>query len=157
MGRRARRRPAGQAPPAPKPKPPRGTFTDRFIAAADERPKPPWHPFPLVELCVLAGIVCIVLGLLSFEDSDGRLLLLMGLVLASLGGLDTVVRDHFAGLRSHSLVLAGVPAVLASGALFFVGAPWPALVAAAVAIFAGGFWLFRSQFRKRSGGYGFRA
>ena len=33
----------------------------------NEPPKSPWHPFPLVELCVLAGIVLIVLGLLELR------------------------------------------------------------------------------------------
>ena len=35
-----------------------------FIAAGEQRPKAPWHPFPLVELCVLAGIVFIIVGFL---------------------------------------------------------------------------------------------
>ena len=38
-------------------------------------------------------------------------LLVVRLALGSLGGLDTAVREHFAGYSSHSLVLAGVPAV----------------------------------------------
>ena len=32
--------------------------------AAAERPRAPWHPFPLVELCVLVGLVLIVWGLI---------------------------------------------------------------------------------------------
>lgn len=165
MGRRSRRRGDGgtldgaerRRADKPKPRPPRGTFGERLLATADERPKPPWHPFPLVELSILAGIVLIVVGFIKFDDRDGRTMLLMGLVLASLGGLDTAARDHFAGLRSHTLVLSGLPTVLLAGGLFFVRAPWPAIVAAAVAVFAGCFWLFRREFRKRSGGYTFRA
>jgi hypothetical protein len=159
MGRRSRKRGVGEGrpAPAPKPRPPRGTFTDRFIAAADARPKAPWHPFPLVELCVLVGLVLIVWGVIDFGDRDGRILLLMGLVLASLGGLDTALRDHFAGFRSHTLLLAGLPAVLLSGALFFARTPWPAIVVSAVAVFAAGIWFFRAQFRRRSGGVSFRA
>ena len=33
------------------------------------------------------------------------------LALASLGGLDTAPREHFAGFRSHTMMLAGLPAV----------------------------------------------
>lgn len=152
MGKRSRKR--GDEPvPARKP----DTWADRFIAAGDQRPKAPWHPFPLVELCVLLGIVLIVLGFIGFEDRDGRVMLAMGLVLASLAGLDTAVRDHFSGFRSHTLLLAGVPAVLLAGVLFYLRVPWPVVVAAAVVAFVAGVVLFQRQFRKHSGGYAFKA
>ena len=75
----------------------------------DERPKAPWHPFPLVELAVLAGIVLLVLGLLDYGSDRGRAMLVCGMLLGSLGGLDTALREHFAGYRSHTTVLAGDP------------------------------------------------
>ena len=134
---------------APKPE----TFVDRFIAAGEQRPKAPWHPFPLVELCVLAGIVFIVLGFLNFEERDGRILLVMGLALSSLAGLDTAVRDHFSGFRSHTLLLAGVPTVLAAAGLFYARVPWPVVLAGAIAVLIGAVWFFATQFRKRSGGH----
>ena len=152
MGRRSRARraaspaPAAPAPPAPRPAP-----------LTDERPQAPWHPFPLVELRVLVGIVLLVIGVITGLDSDrGRLALLCGLVLASLGGLETVLREHFTGFRSHSSVLAGLPAVLTAGALFFARAPWIAVAGGAVVVFLAGFWVFRSAFRRRSGGPSFR-
>jgi hypothetical protein len=153
MGRRSRaRRAAAPTPPAPAPPP-----AHRPAPLGDERPKAPWHPFPLVELCVLVGIVLIVIGAITGLDSDrGRLALLCGLVLASLGGLDTALREHFNGFRSHSSVLAGLPAVLVAGALFFARAPWIAVVGAGVLVFAFGFWAFRTAFRRRSGGLSFR-
>ena len=155
MGKRSRRR--GDEPlPAPAAKNP-DTWSDRFVAAGEQRPKAPWHPIPLVELCVLAGIVLIVVGFIDFDDRDGRILLALGLVLASLAGLDTAARDHFAGFRSHTMLLAGVPAVLVSGGLFYARAPWPAVVAAALVVFVGGLVLFQREFRKRSGGYAFKA
>jgi hypothetical protein len=156
MGKRSRRRGDQPAPAAAPAKKPDG-WADRFIAAGEQRPKAPWHPVPLVELCVLVGIVLIVFGFINFEDRDGRVLLAMGFVLASLAGLDTAVRDHFSGFRSHTLLLAGVPTVLAAGTLFYARAPWPAVVAVAMVILTGGVWFFRSQFRSRSGGYSFRA
>ena len=153
MGRRSRARRAAPSTPAA----PSRTPAPRPAPLRDERPKAPWHPFPLVELCVLVGIVLIVIGVISGIDGErGRLALLCGLVLASLGGLDTALREHFAGFRSHSTVLAGLPAVLAAGALFFGRAPWIAVTAAALLVFAGGFLALRAAFRRRSGGASFK-
>jgi hypothetical protein len=154
MGRRSRARRAAQPPPeAPSvPPPPR-----RPAPLGDERPQAPWHPVPLVELSVFIGLVLIVVGFVVGLGTDGgRLALLSGLVLASLGGLDTVLREHFAGFRSHSSVLAGLPAVLVAGGLFFGRAPWAAVVAGGAITFAAAFWWFRLAFRRRSGGLSFR-
>jgi lysylphosphatidylglycerol synthetase-like protein (DUF2156 family) len=152
MGRRSRARRAAQptAPAAP-------TVAPRPAPLSDERPKAPWHPFPLVELCVLVGIVLLVLGvILGLDEDRGRLALLCGLLLASLGGLDTALREHFNGYRSHTTVLAGLPAVLAAGVLFFLRAPWIAIALGAAAVFAAGFLIFRNAFRRRSGGLTFK-
>ncbi len=125
-----------RAPPTRAAAPPAAPAR-RPAPLSDERPKAPWHPFPLVELSVLVGIVLIVIGRDRGLDSDrGRLALLCGLVLASLGGLDTALREHFNGFRSHSSVLAGLPAVLVAGALFFARAPWVAVVVAGALVFA---------------------
>jgi hypothetical protein len=154
MGRRSRaRRAAGIAPASPTPPP----AAPRPAPLSDERPKAPWHPFPLVELCVLVGIVLIVLGLIIGFDSDrGQLALVCGVLLASLGGLDTAVREHFNGYKSHSSVLAGLPGVIAAAALFFARAPWIAVAVGAALVFGLAFWGFRTAFRRRSGGLSFR-
>ena len=117
-----RRRPKSTAPPVP-PRAPKRSLADRI----DARPKAPWHPFPLVELAVLVGIVCIAVGLFTRDDAYGRTLIALGLALGALGGLDTTVREHFSGFSSHTLVLAAFPAVaiavvfaIAGGPLFLV-------------------------------------
>jgi uncharacterized integral membrane protein len=92
-----------------------------------ERPQTPWHPFPLVELAIFVGLVCIVVGFLTRDGARGRVLLALGMTLASLGGLDTAVREHFAGYRSHTLVLAAFPAVATTVILALAGVP-PVLV-----------------------------
>ena len=103
----------------------------------DDRPRAPWHPVPLAELCVLLGILLMVVGLIDGIGSDrGRLLLVFGMAMGSLGGLDTAAREHFAGWASHTTVLAGVPAVAAAAVLYFLHAPWIAIVAGAAALFA---------------------
>jgi hypothetical protein len=142
MGRRARRRADAPAPPAP---------AARRPGRLDERPRAPWHPFPLVELCALLGLVLLVLGLLDLDSSRGRTFLLAGMAIGSLAGLETALREHFTGFRSHSTVLAGVPAVALAAALFFLDVPWPALVLAAIATFAGSFALLRRAHRRRGG------
>lgn len=152
MGRRSRNR-----APEPASAPPRPSRLDRFIDAGEERPKAPWHPFPLIELCVLVGIVLIVLGLFNTQDSEGRLMLLFGMVLASLAGLDTAVREHWSGFRSHSLLLAAVPMVLVAGTLFFTRVLWPLLLAISVGVFLGAFLYCRAVFRRASGGSSFKA
>ncbi len=148
MGRRSRRRVDAPLPsPAPRaPSPPR----------ADELPRPPWHPVPLIELCVLVGLVLVVLGFLNFQESSGRAMLVAGMALGSLGGLDTALREHLGGRRSHSTLLAALPAVLLAAALYFAGAPWPLLVLGAVAAFAAAFVALRRVFVRRSGGLSFK-
>jgi hypothetical protein len=117
----------------------------------DERPRAPWHPFPLVELAVLAGIVMLVLGLLDAGSDRGRALLVCGMLLGSLGGLDTALREHFAGFRSHTTIIAGLPAVALAAVLYFARAAWPAVVAGAVVVFAAAAWLLARAYARRAG------
>jgi hypothetical protein len=143
MGRRSRKRGVEPLPaPAREPAPARR-------AAAGERPRAPWHPFPLVELCVLIGLVLLVWGLFTADEASGRVLLVCGMALGSLGGLDTALREHFSGYRSHALLIAALPAVLVAGVLFFASAPWIVIPVAAGAVLAGGFVLLRRAFRAR--------
>ena len=175
MGRRSRKRSApppapvagqasapGRAPAEPRasagPGAPVRTGRPASVRARlDEAPPAPWAPVPLVELCVLAGLVLIVVALVRGSDRAG-LLLACGVALASLAGLELSIREHFAGYRSHTTVLAGAAAVLSAVPLFFfTGLPQPVLLAIAVVVFAAAFVLLRRAFRARSGGVGFRA
>ena len=99
---------------------------------------------------MLAGIVLLVLGLINVESDSGRAMLVAGMLLGSLGGLDTVLREHFGGFKSHAVVLGALPAVLTAGALFFARAPWIAVPLAGAAVFAAAFTAFRRAFRARS-------
>jgi hypothetical protein len=132
-----RKRPKTSAPAVP-PRAPRPA-----ARRLEQRPNAPWHPFPLVELAVLVGIVLIVVGLISHDTHHGRALLVLGLLLGSLGGLDTTAREHFAGYRSHTLVLALTPAVGLTVVLAVAGAPTLVIPPVAIATFATAFALLR--------------
>ena len=88
----------------------------RKAPKVDERPPAPWGSFPLAELSVLAGIVMLVIGVVSRSPTA----IGVGVVLAALGGLEVSAREHFAGYRSHTTLLAGVAFVLVTGALFYL-------------------------------------
>jgi hypothetical protein len=136
------------AAPAARPRPER--------PGRDERPPAPWGSFPLSELVILLGIVLIVWGLLSGEDGGERLA--AGLVIASLGGGELALREHLAGYRSHSTLLAGVATFVAVTAVALGAGPvklWLLLVVG-LAVFGATFYAMRELFRRRSGGLGFR-
>ena len=155
MGKRARRR-GGAAEVAParaeRPRADSATAPRRRGGrpTIEDRPKPPWHPVPLVELCVLVGIVLLVLGALNLDSDRGKVMLVLGMALGSLGGLDTALREHLAGYRSHTTLIAALPAVTTAAVLFFARAPWLLLVGAGVAVFAGVFWWMRRVFMRRA-------
>ena len=81
----------------------------------------------------------------------------VGLALGSLAGLELSIREHFAGYRSHTLVLSAAVGVPVFGALFVATKISPAIcVAAGLVAFGGAAYLFASAFRRRSGGALFR-
>ena len=131
-----------------RPQPRRVTPAAARKGGVVERPKAPWHPFPLVELCVFVGIVLLVIGGLNASSDRGRLLLVCGMALGSLGGLDTAVREHWAGFRSHTTVLAAAPAVVVAALLYFAGAPWIAVVLGAGAVGAAAWTGLRRVYRR---------
>jgi len=139
-----RRRPKSTSPQVP-PRPPRG------VERIDARPKAPWHPFPLVELCVLIGIVCIAVGFFSRDSTMGRTVLGLGFALGALGGLDTSVREHWAGYRSHTLVLAAFPAVAVAILSALAGVPAVVVPIALLGIFMAAFVALRRVWERTSG------
>jgi hypothetical protein len=166
MGKRSRKRPGPDRPTST-----RAERDARRRAAASvpagtrrrsgERPPAPWGSFPLSELVVLIGLVLFVVGLVTFNSSRGHLMVFAGMVLGSLGGLEVSVREHFAGFRSHTTLLAGSSGVLAMLAVAVAG-KGKGTVVLGIAVFVGtlvffgAFWLLRDVFRRRSGGLGFR-
>ena len=154
MGRRTRKRgglttraerDAARRAPAPRRSP------------ASQRPAPPWGSFPLSELVILIGIVVMIWGFVSGAD-EGEERVAAGLLLASLGGGELALREHLAGFRSHSALLAGVAAFAVVTAVALALGPvkvWVLLIAGA-AVFGAAFYGMRELFKRRSGGLGFR-
>jgi hypothetical protein len=143
--RRARAAAGAESPP-PRPGRP----------SASERPRAAWGSFPLSELVILLGIVLIVWG--AARGDGGEEMLLAGLVIASLGGGELALREHLAGFRSHSSLLAGVAAFVVVSAVALGLGPvrlW-VLAILGVGVFAATLYTMRELFKRRSGGLGFR-
>jgi uncharacterized integral membrane protein len=121
--------------------------------SADERPPAPWGSFPLAELVILAGIV--MLGVGAFSKSPTSLAI--GVVLAALGGLEVAAREHFAGYRSHTTLLAGMLFVLVTGSLFYLaGLILAVCLGVGAVVFVAAFIALRRAFQRASGGLSFK-
>ncbi|HWM62986.1 MAG TPA: hypothetical protein VNP96_03255 [Solirubrobacterales bacterium] len=121
---------------------------------ADERPSAPWGAFPLAELTILGGIVMLGIGLATQSVPA----IAVGVVLAALGGLEVSVREHLAGYRSHTTLLAGFVFVLVTGLLFYLaGTILAVALLVGAAAFVAAFVALRRVFQRASGGLSFRA
>jgi hypothetical protein len=159
MGKRSRKRGATIAPPQPTAaEPVRAQAAARVARRArmEDAPKAPWSPFPLTELVILLALILLALGFFSSGDRRG-VLIGVGLVLASLAGGELALREHFAGYRSHTTLLAGLAGFLVGAVAVAIGVPKLAVLIIAVVVAVACFPLLRRAFMRRSGGLGFRA
>ena len=106
---------------------------------------------------MLAGIALMAWGLLSWS-SAGNVRFGAGLAVAALGGLELSLREHLAGFRSHTTLLAAAAAFAVVTVLALSTGPYPlwALLAIAAALFGSAFYGLRQLFKRRSGGLSFR-
>jgi hypothetical protein len=119
----------------------------------EERPPAPWGSFPLAELVVLAGIVMLAIGLFGGSPTA----LGVGVVLGGLGGLEVSVREHFAGYRSHTTLLAGAVFVVVVGLLLYLaGLVLAICLGVGAAAFLVAFLALRRAFQRASGGLSFK-
>ena len=148
MARRKKRKAKGAPTTAPK-----RSSESAGGKTGDERPPAPWGNFPLTQLSVLAGLVLIVIGLIAGDPA----LLLGGLLLGSLGGLELSIREHFAGYRSHTTLLAAVGAVAVALITWFaIGLPFAVSVGLAAGAFILLFLVLRQAFIRASGGLSYK-
>ena len=117
----------------------------------EERPDAPWGSFPLVELAVAVALVMLVAGFFV-GGPRGSVLLGTGLVLGSLAGLELSVREHLAGYRSHTLLLAAAGAVATMLVLAFAAKLSAGLsLAVGAAVFGALALLLTRLFKARTG------
>src|SRR3954454_6970344 len=142
------RRAAAVATPAPR-------------RATREAPPAPWGSFPLTELVVLLALVFGVIGFIRFDHQTGKVMVVAAMCLGSLGGLEVSIREHFAGYRSHTTLLAASSAVASMILISVVAgkagvAVLALVVGCGVLVFVLAFYGLRQAFVRRSGGLGFR-
>ncbi len=119
----------------------------------DDLPPAPWGSFPLAELTILAGIVVLVVGIVSASPTA----LGVGVVLAGLGGMEVAIREHLAGYRSHTTLLAGAVFVLVVAGLFYAaGVILAVALGVGVVAFLATFLGLRRVFQRASGGLSFK-
>ena len=160
--RRSRKRPAAgtrpAAPPSAAAAPPAARGVPSVKAPREEAPKALWHPVPLTELLILAGLVLAVVGLVTRNPAS----IGGGLVFVMASSLELAAREHAAGFRSHSALLAAVAGLLAGAgggfglAALGVEVPVWAAIAVGVVVFLAALAALRRAFRRRSGGLSFR-
>lgn len=117
----------------------------RTLGTVGERPESPFGGLPVSEFAIFAGMIGVVVGFLS----GGGPALYVGIGAVILGVAEVTAREHFSGFRSHSTLLAGLPAVVVEILIVVAfGQPKnrPLLLLPVIPVFAICFWLLRRQF-----------
>jgi hypothetical protein len=120
----------------------------RQLGSEGERPPGPFGGLPVSELLIFAGLVAIVVWLFV----GGTATLVVGIAVCTIGVLEVTGREHLTGYRSHTTLLAAIPAVAAGiGMVSLLGTNRndraPVLLAVAVPVFAFLFWVLRKRFQ----------
>lgn len=150
--RRKRRPRVPAAATASAPPPKRAAAQPPRKPIDQERPPAPWGSFPLVELVVLFGLGLFIAGFFFVDGERGTQLFATGLAIASLAGLELSIREHLAGYRSHSTLLAAAAAVAVMLGLYYLAELSPTfslIVGAAVGMVC--FLALARGFRNRAG------
>jgi hypothetical protein len=97
-------------------------------------------------------LVLLVAGLVV-GGAQGVTMIAVGVALGAIAGLELSIREHFAGYRSHTTLLAGAlgVAVLIVLAVAVPSLWLPLALAIALGAFAGAAWALARAFRRRSG------
>lgn len=166
MSKQKRRKRGQRRPPPPqKPAAQRGgtakrqASTQRAVASAraagrDERPPAPWGSFPLIEVVTLVALVLVAVGFLAVKGERGAVMIGVGVVLGSLAGLELSIREHFAGYRSHTMLLSGFAGAIVLAALFYLAPPEVPVAVRLVLggiVFAGTARILSLLFQRRAG------
>lgn len=116
-----------------------------MTGAYGERPESPFG-FPLSEFAIFVGAIATVYGFVATVPAA----LAAGLVICTLAVAEFSAREHFTGYRSHTTLLAALPAIALGVALIaLVGGSLgrSALLVVVIPVFAVCFWFLRKRFR----------
>lgn len=117
----------------------------RGLGREGERPRGPFGSVPVSEVAILAGLVAAVIGFVRAATAP----LVVGLAVCALGVMEVTGREHFSGYRSHSALLAGIPAIAVAAvvvAVFGDPADRGLLLLVIVPVFGILFWILRQRF-----------
>ena len=113
------------------------------------RPDAIWAPFPLTEIGMGVGLVLFLLGF-----AGAPVLLLAGVGVLVVVVAELCLREHFAGFRSHSILLAMLPVTIVHlGLVVLGGVRWrgPLALAVDLAIAGALAWWLQQRFRDAQG------
>jgi hypothetical protein len=113
------------------------------------RPDAIWAPFPLTEIAMGVGIVLFLAGAAS-GGAGGAWLLGIGVVVLAVAVAELCLREHFAGFRSHSLLLGLLPVTAVHTlVVLLVTTDWhgPLALVVDLAAAAGLAWWLQARFR----------
>jgi hypothetical protein len=152
---RKRRKPGASPRAVPSPRreerTQRGAVTARELRRSQplgtrgERPEGPFSGFPASEIAIFAGLIALVIGLIEGAQTP----LIVGSIVCALGVVEVTAREHFAGYRSHTVLLAAIPAIaLEAGLVLVFGEPRPRalLLLVVVPVFGALFFVFKRRF-----------
>ncbi|HET6871198.1 MAG TPA: hypothetical protein VFH80_35120 [Solirubrobacteraceae bacterium] len=115
------------------------------LGAYGERPPGPFGGLPVSEFAIFAGAVVLIVGVIQ----HGAPALIGGVVLCLLGVTEVTAREHLSGYRSHTVLLAAIPAVVAEFVIVLtVGTPAVRvlLLVPVAAVFGACAWFLRRRF-----------
>jgi hypothetical protein len=115
------------------------------MGAYGERPPGRFGGLPVAEIAIFAGAVALVVGIIN----HGGPALIAGVVICLFGVVEVTTREHFSGYRSHTVLLAAIPAVAVEFLIALTVGP-PAiralLLVPVAAVFASCSWFLRKRF-----------
>jgi len=118
---------------------------NRQLGREGARPQSPFGGLPVSELAILIGFIGLVIGFIE----GGGPVVIVSVIVCGLGVLEVTAREHFSGYRSHTILLAAIPALAVEtgiAVLFGVPSQRLLLLIPVVPLYALLFWLLRRRF-----------
>jgi hypothetical protein len=119
---------------------------NRSLGTVGERPPGIFGGVPVSEFAIFAGLISLVVGMINHGGSA----LELGIIVMGLGVTEVTAREHFSGFKSHTTLLALMPAVIVEAIYALViGVPNQRilLLVPVAPIFALCYYLLRRYFR----------